>query len=211
MGLLLDKAVVGLLDVNAYLLVDEGTSRAVLVDPGGDLDRIAAMIQRHDARLDAIVATHGHVDHVAGVAEACRRFQVPFWIHAAEASVLDTVPVQARLFGFPQAARPEVTRWLDDGDRIAVGDRQGRVIATPGHTPGGICLFFEDDGQLLTGDTLFAGSVGRTDLPGGDTETLLRSIREKIYSLPAGITFHPGHGPGGALDRERLTNPFVRS
>lgn len=210
MGLLIDKTVVGLLDVNAYLLMDGETSRAVLVDPGGDLDRIEAMVQRHGASLEAIIATHGHVDHVAGVAEACRRFQIPFWIHAAEAPVLDSVPVQARLFGFPPAGRPEVARWLGDGDRIAIGSSEGRVISTPGHTPGGISLFFETDGLILTGDTLFAGSVGRTDLPGGDTQTLLRSIREKIYALPAGITFYPGHGPSGSLERERLTNPFVR-
>ncbi len=210
MGLLLDRTVVGLLDVNAYLLVDEATARGLLVDPGGDPEQIAAMVERRGAKVDAIVATHGHVDHVAGVADLCRRFQVPFWIHAAEAPVLETVPIQARLFGFPPTAKPDVARWLEEGTPIAVGDSVGRVIWTPGHTPGGISLFFERDGMLLTGDTLFVGSVGRTDLPGGDGEVLARSIREKLYALPPGLTFHPGHGPSGALDRERQTNPFVR-
>lgn len=211
MGLLLDKAVVGLLDVNAYLLFDEETACALLVDPGGDLDRIEAMIQRRGAQIEAIVATHGHVDHVGSVPDACRRFQAPFWIHAAEAEVLAAVPLQARLFGFPSIATPEVARWLVDGDTIEIGKSQCRVLATPGHTPGGICLFSEKEALLLTGDTLFLGSVGRTDLPGGDTETLVRSIREKLYTLPSGITFHPGHGSCGSLDRERLNNPFVRS
>ena len=211
MGLMLDKAVVGLLDVNAYLLVDEASARGVLVDPGGDIERVAAMVERHGVTLEAVIATHGHVDHVAAVAEACRRFQAPLWIHEAEAPVLDTVPVQARLFGFPAARSPEVNRWLQDGDVIEVGSLKGRVLATPGHTPGGICLYFAAASLLLTGDTLFVGSVGRTDLPGGDTEALRCSIRDKLYALPEGVTFYPGHGPRGALDRERLTNPFVRS
>ncbi|MDR0966295.1 MAG: MBL fold metallo-hydrolase [Myxococcales bacterium] len=211
MGLLLDKEIVGLLDVNAYLLFDDETARAVLVDPGGDLDRIEAMVHRRGAQVEAVVATHGHVDHVGGVAEACRRFQAPFWIHAMEASVLDSIPLQARLFGFPGAQKPEAQRWLNDGETFAIGHSQVCVIATPGHTPGGICLYAEAARLLLTGDTLFVGDVGRSDLPGGDGAQLARSIREKLYTLPAGISFYPGHGPSGSLDRERSTNPFVRS
>jgi hydroxyacylglutathione hydrolase len=194
---------------NTYVVGDPESRQALLVDPGGRVDALADILARHQLEPVAIVATHGHIDHVSGVAEAKARFQVPFWLHEADRFWLEGLDMQAMLFGFPRGVTPQVERWLEDGDPIALGAQSGRVIHTPGHSPGGICLFFADAGILFTGDTLFANSVGRTDLPGGSSPDLAASIRARLYPLGDDVTFYPGHGPSGRLGHERTGNPFI--
>jgi glyoxylase-like metal-dependent hydrolase (beta-lactamase superfamily II) len=209
MSLKIESVEVGPFAVNAYVLYDEAAGAALLVDPGDEIEAIASLIEPKGLKVEAIVNTHAHVDHLVAVAEAKRRFEAPFWLHAADAEWLKALPQQAMMFGFPNPEVPTVDRWLQDGDPLRVGGSVGRVIHTPGHTPGGCCLYFPDDALLLTGDTLFSGSVGRTDLPGGSFEQLASSIRERLYVLGDEVSFVPGHGPHGRLGHERRGNPFV--
>ncbi|HQR29365.1 MAG TPA: MBL fold metallo-hydrolase [Anaeromyxobacteraceae bacterium] len=201
------QAVVGPFAENTWLLADTVSGEAVVVDPGGDADRVLALAG--SGRVTGVVATHGHVDHVFGAAEICERTGAPFRIHAADEPFLKALPGQAAGLGFGAARAPAVAAWLVDGDEVRVGRHVGRVVHTPGHSPGGVCLHFPDDGVLLTGDTLFAGSVGRTDLPGGDVRSLLRSIRDRLFPLGDDVRFFPGHGPSGTLGEERRTNPYA--
>jgi hydroxyacylglutathione hydrolase len=201
------QVVVGPFAENTWILADTESGDSVVVDPGGDVDRVLALAG--GGRVTGVLATHGHVDHVFGAAEACARTGAPFRIHAADEPFLRALPGQAAGLGFGTTRAPAVAAWLADGDEIRVGRHVGRVIHTPGHSPGGVCLHFPEDGVLLTGDTLFAGSVGRTDLPGGDVRALLRSIRERLFPLGDEVRFFPGHGPGGTLGEERRENPYA--
>ncbi len=194
---------------NTYVVAEPKSRQALLVDPGGRVDALADILARQQLEPVAIVATHGHIDHVSGVAEAKARFQVPFWLHEADRFWLEGLDMQAMLFGFPRGVIPQVERWLEDGDPVALGAQSGRVIHTPGHSPGGICIFFPEAKALFTGDTLFANSVGRTDLPGGSPPDLATSIRARLYPLGDDVTFYPGHGPSGRLGHERIGNPFI--
>lgn len=207
--LVVRHAVVGPFAENSYLVACDRTGEAILVDPGGELPRVRALAEPEGFRVKAIVCTHGHIDHVCGVAEAKAALGVPFHLHPLDQGWLEALPRQAEMFGFEAAEVPEVDAPLEDGGTLRVGDHEARVIHTPGHTRGGACLFFAEARTLLTGDTLFVGSVGRTDLPGGDWEALRASIVEKLLPLGDDVRFHPGHGPDGLLGEERRTNPFV--
>jgi len=208
--LVVRQAVVGPFAENTYLVGCSRSREAVLVDPGGELDRALPLADRGGFRIGRILLTHGHVDHVAGAAEARRRLGVPVLMHPADRPWLATVPQQAEMYGFEERVDvPEVDAWLADGEELPLGDCRVRVIHTPGHTPGSCSLLFAEPRTLLTGDTLFAGSVGRTDLPGGDFEALRHSIVERLFPLGDEVAFHPGHGPGGTLGAERVSNPFV--
>ena len=211
MSLIIDRVTIGPLQVNTYLIMDGETGSAWLVDVGGDDECIAEMVRRHGAKVCAVAATHGHIDHVAGAARACETYRVPFYIHEKDAPLVSAIDIQAGVFGFPKTKAPAQVSYWSDGQKISIGASSGVVIPTPGHTPGGVCLFFKSDELLLTGDTLFSGSVGRTDLPGGDSRALLESIKNNVYSLQGNLFFYPGHGPRGRLDHERKFNPFVRS
>ena len=210
MALIIDRAVMGPFQVNTYLLMDTETRDAWIVDAGGDAAAVDAMVRRHGARVSAVAATHGHIDHVAGASPACEAYGVPFVMHAGDKSLVSSLRLQASMFGYPDTPVPKMDRFWNDWEPIEIGSCHGVVVPTPGHTPGGVCLWFERDGILLTGDTLFAGSVGRTDLPGGDGAQLLQSIRDRLYPLPGNPVFYPGHGGIGRLEHERRTNPFVR-
>ena len=202
------QAVVGPFSENTWLVADPATGDALVIDPGGETARVLGLAQP-DFRIGGVLATHGHVDHVVGAEELCRRTGAPFRIHASDEPFLRALPGQAAGLGFGVARSPPVTSFLSDGDSIRVGTQEGRVIHTPGHSPGGVCLFFPADGALFCGDTLFAGSVGRTDLPGGNAPELLRSIRERLFPLGDDVRFFPGHGPGGTLGEERRQNPYA--
>jgi glyoxylase-like metal-dependent hydrolase (beta-lactamase superfamily II) len=204
MGLIVKGQVWPPFGENSWLVADEESGEALLIDPGGPPPPLAK-----GQRILAIVATHGHIDHVAFAEQARRDLGAPFWGHAGDRGYFATLAAQANMFGFPPVESPTVDRWLEDGDEIRLGKALGRVIHTPGHTAGGLCLFFPEEKVLFTGDTLFAGSIGRTDLPGGDSEVLLRSIRERLLGLGDAVEFYPGHGPGGSLGEERRHNPFV--
>ncbi len=202
------QAVVGPFAENTWVLGDSESGDAVVVDPGGEADRVLALLDP-GWRVVRIVATHGHVDHIFGADELAARTGAPFLIHSGDEPFVRALPGQAAGLGFGAARSPKVSSFLADGDEIRVGRHVGRVVHTPGHTPGGVCVHFPAEKVLLTGDTLFVGSVGRTDLPGSNGELLLRSIRERVLPLGDDVRFFPGHGPGGTLGDERRGNPFV--
>ena len=206
--LVVRHAVVGPFAANAYLAACSRTGETVLVDPGGDVPRVLAL-REPSWRVVRIFFTHGHIDHVAGAAEAREQTGAPLQIHAGDEGWLAALPKQAEMFGFDVAEPPQVDHRHVDGETFRVGELEARVIHTPGHSPGSSCLFFPEARILFSGDTLFSGSVGRTDLPGGDVEALFRSIKEKLFSLGDAVQFHPGHGPAGILGDERRANPFV--
>jgi glyoxylase-like metal-dependent hydrolase (beta-lactamase superfamily II) len=207
--LVVRNAVVGPFAANAYLAACSRTGEAVLVDPGGETARVLGLREPGGYVVRRIFCTHGHIDHVAGAAEAKAETAAPLSIHAADEGWLASLPNQAEMFGFEPAEPPEVDHRHADGERFTVGECTATVIHTPGHSPGSCCLLFPEARVLFTGDTLFAGSVGRTDLPGGDFDALQRSIRERLFTLGDEVRFYPGHGPGGVLGDERRSNPFV--
>lgn len=207
--LVVRQAVVGPYAENTWLVADGDSGEAAVIDPGGDLSRVTGMIVPGDLRITRILATHGHVDHIAGAQELAEGTGAPFHIHAGDEPFVRGLPAQAAGLGFGAVRAPAVASHLVDGQVIHVGKHRAQVIHTPGHSPGSVSLWFPDDGVLFTGDTLFHGSVGRTDLPGGDTGSLVRSIRERIFPLGDEVRFLPGHGPGGTIGEERRKNPFV--
>ncbi len=209
MSLAVRWVVTGPFQENSYLLVCTSTREAILVDPGDEPERIAALVEREQARPVALYATHAHLDHVGALAELQDHYRVPTFVPAGDFEWLEALPLQAQMFRLPAPRRPRVDGPLVEGQRILFGELAGVALATPGHTEGGTSLWFEKEGVLVTGDTLFAGSVGRTDLPGGDFPTLVRSIRERLFALPDETTFYSGHGEPGRLGDEKRSNPFV--
>ncbi len=202
-------AVVGPFAANAYVAACRSTGEAVLVDPGGEIPRVLGLREPGGWKIVRIFCTHGHVDHVAGGAEARAVTGAPLQIHAADEGCLAALPRQAEIFGFDPVEPPAVDARHADGETFRLGALEARVIHTPGHSPGSSCLFFPEARILFTGDTLFSGSVGRTDLPGGDFDAILSSIEKKLFGLGDDVRFYPGHGPGGTLGDERRSNPFV--
>ena len=205
--MLIDVRVVGPFEENAYLLACARTREAVLIDPGDEAQEILEMVRAHGAHVLAILNTHGHLDHVCAAAELRSALAAPFRLHAADRFLLDALPAQAEMFGLILAEAPEVDQPLEDGETIAVGDLRVRVMHTPGHSPGGVSFLAGD--ALFSGDTLFFGSIGRTDLPGGDDRVLISSIRNRLLPLGDDVRVFPGHGPETTLGSERLHNPFL--
>lgn len=183
--------------------------RCAVVDPGAESDRIFATIERLGLRPEKILLTHGHVDHIAHCAHVAERYGIGLLVHRADLPYLET-PQWPELEAFLGARPcPPPEGFVDDGETIAVAGLELAVIHTPGHTPGGVCYVHEPTRTILVGDTLFAGSVGRVDLPGGDGATLDRSIRQRLFTLDGDFTLLPGHGPETTLAAERRDNPFV--
>jgi glyoxylase-like metal-dependent hydrolase (beta-lactamase superfamily II) len=207
--LVVRNAVVGPFAANAYLAACSRTGEAVLVDPGGETARVLGLREPGGWRVARIFCTHGHIDHVFGAAEAKAATGAPLSLHADDEGWLASLPRQAEMFGFDPVEPPPLDERHADGTTFTVGECRAAVIHTPGHTPGSSCLWFADERILFTGDTLFAGSVGRTDLPGGDYDALFRSIKEKLFGLGDDVRFYPGHGPSGSVGDERRSNPFV--
>jgi hydroxyacylglutathione hydrolase len=196
---------------NCSVLVCERTRKAAVVDPGGNLERIRAVLARADARLEKILQTHAHIDHAGATAELAREAGVPIeGPHKGDSFWIDGLPEQGRMFGFPAAEAFIPTRWLEQGDRVTVGECELEVLHCPGHTPGHVVFFSREQRFAIVGDVLFAGSIGRSDLPGGNHDQLVQSIRGRLWPLGDEVTFLPGHGPRSTFGRERQTNPFVR-
>jgi len=205
----LRHVVVGPFVQNAYLAWCPRAKEGVIVDAGWEPGRILAMAAEEEVRVVAVVATHGHIDHVWGAAEVCRAAKAPFRMHRADLYWLEALDRQAAMFGLePPPGTPSLDGEIGDGEVIRFGGCALTAIHTPGHTPGSVCLH-DGAGNLLTGDTLFQGSIGRTDFPGGDFGAIVRSIRERLFALPPATEVHPGHGPGTTLAEERRANPFV--
>jgi glyoxylase-like metal-dependent hydrolase (beta-lactamase superfamily II) len=202
-------AVVGPLAANCYLVGSSQTQDAIVIDPGGEQRRVLEMRDPGGFRVTRIFCTHGHIDHVAGGAEMQAETRAPLQLHPDDATWLERVPAQAAMFGFDDVRAPTVDHWHADGETFGIGGYEARVIHTPGHTRGSCSLYVPEAKALFTGDTLFCGSVGRTDLPGGDFGALERSIKERLFVLGDEVRFYPGHGPIGLLGEERKSNPFV--
>lgn len=207
--LVVRSVVVGPFAENTYLAACQKTGEAILIDPGGEAVRVLALREPEGFAITRIFATHGHVDHVAAANAVRAATGAPFSIHEADLLWLANLTKQADMFGLERTTPPEVDILHGEGDVVRVGEHEGRVLHTPGHTRGGTCLYFERDGLVFTGDTLFVQSVGRTDLPGGDFEALRTSIVDKLFTLGDDVRFLPGHGPEGRIGEERVANPFV--
>ena len=186
------------------------TKEAAVVDPGGDVERIRGALNELGVTPVAIWLTHGHIDHAGGATELAGVLNLPIiGPHEADKFLLDALPQQGLMFEMRGVLAVTPTRWLAEGDTVSVGDITFSVLHVPGHTPGHVTLFQKDLRFLLAGDTVFAGSVGRTDLPGGDHATLIRSIHDKLLPLGDDVGFICGHGPGSNFGHERATNPFL--
>jgi glyoxylase-like metal-dependent hydrolase (beta-lactamase superfamily II) len=195
---------------NCSILICEETSKAAIVDPGGDLPRILQALSNANVTPEKILLTHGHIDHCAGAPALSKELNIPIeGPHEAERFWLEQLPMQSQRFGFPQAESFEPNRWLVDGDQVTVGNVHLDVKHCPGHTPGHVVFYSANDGLAVVGDVLFAGSIGRTDFPRGNHADLIRAIKEKLFPLGDDIVFVPGHGPTSTFGQERKTNPYV--
>jgi len=200
--------VVGPLACNCYVVGEEATRRAVVIDPGGDADELAGEIVSQELTITAIVATHAHFDHIIAAEQLRALTGAPFMLHDDDGPLLDWMQESGRLFlDVDLPPPPEVDTSAQEGDRITAGNVELEVVHTPGHSPGSISLVAPDG--VFSGDTLFAGSIGRTDLPGGDAEALLDAVRSKLLTLDESLMVYPGHGPTTTLGSERASNPFV--
>ncbi|TCT13161.1 glyoxylase-like metal-dependent hydrolase (beta-lactamase superfamily II) [Tepidamorphus gemmatus] len=195
---------------NCTLLFDEASRRGVVVDPGGDLDRIDEAIAKLGLTIEGILLTHGHIDHAAGADELRERLGVTITgPHRADRMLLANLSAQGAMYGIIGARDVEPDRWLEEGDTVTVAGRTLEVLHCPGHSPGSVVYFDRAARFALVGDVLFRGSVGRTDLPGGSFEQLSEAIHRKLFPLGDDVVFLCGHGPGGTLGEERRSNPFV--
>jgi len=202
---------VGPLQCNCSILGDETSLEAIVVDPGDDIPTILSVLDKHNLTVKQIVITHSHIDHIAGAQRLKRLTGAPILYNQNDLPLVKMMDVQAGWLGIPtpEVLPPDDT--LDDGKRIAIIGLTGSILHTPGHTQGSVCLYLPDQTLLLAGDTLFAGSVGRTDLPGGDTTQLIASIHDRLLTLPDDVTVIPGHGPRTSIGAERDSNPFLQS
>lgn len=204
----METLVVGPLQVNCYLFWDEDSKEALVVDPGEDASAIKAAVAASGAEVKAILNTHGHFDHVGANAALKEAWDVPIWLHEADVPLLHQAREHAAGFGLEVMPSPDPDSYLYAGQRIALGQQEIEVRHTPGHSPGGVV--FVGPGWVVTGDTLFAGSIGRTDLPGGSGDELLASVRRELLTLPGETQVLPGHGPASSIQREKRLNPFFK-
>jgi len=204
--MLIETLVVGPLQVNCYVVGCEATGEAIVIDPGDQARWVAEVAKRHGLTVKRIVNTHAHFDHLGGVRQLKELTGAPFALHEDELPLVESFTRQALFFGFRVGDPPEVDEFLAEGDEVKFGEVSLKVLHTPGHSPGGISLV--GDGVVFVGDELFMGSIGRTDLPGGDYETLISTVREKLFTLDDDTVVYPGHGPATTIGRERRYNPF---
>jgi glyoxylase-like metal-dependent hydrolase (beta-lactamase superfamily II) len=195
---------------NCSLVWCPRTLEGAVIDPGGDLETVLAAAKKHDVKLTKILLTHAHIDHAGGTAKLARALNLPIiGPHPGDQFWIDGIAEQGRMFGFGHCESFVPDQWLDQGDKVKVGDVEFDVQHCPGHTPGHVTFHCAADKIAFVGDVLFAGSIGRTDFPGGDYDTLVRSVRERLFTLGDDVRFVPGHGPMSTFGAERRSNPFV--
>jgi glyoxylase-like metal-dependent hydrolase (beta-lactamase superfamily II) len=195
---------------NCSIVWDSDSQRAAIIDPGGDLDRLLAEVKRLGVTLEQIWLTHAHIDHAGGTAELAQRLGLPIiGPHRADQFWIAALAQQGAMFGLPAARGFEPTRWLQDGDTVELAGHVLNVRHCPGHTPGHVVFHAPDIKRAFVGDVLFAGSIGRTDLPQGDHATLIASITQRLWPMGDDTVFIPGHGPESSFGQERRSNPFV--
>jgi hydroxyacylglutathione hydrolase len=212
--MILESAAVGPFFKNGYVVGCERTRKAVFIDPGDEVEQLLDFIRKEQLDVTHILLTHAHVDHVSGVAEAKRALGAPIYLHNDDLFLYQNAVRTGMMFGLTVEEPPPVDVFYEGETSVTFGDYEIRVVHTPGHCPGGVCLALRQTGDagaphLFVGDTLFAGSIGRTDLPGGDYDTLLTSITEVLFKFPDDSIVYSGHGPETTIGRERATNPFV--
>ena len=212
--MIVETAAAGAFMKNGYVLGCERTKGAVYIDPGDEVEQLLGFIAERGLQVSHILLTHAHVDHVSGVAEAKRRLQAPIYLHPADQELYDNAARQGAMFGIQVEQPPPVDQYYDAHAPITFGDYLVEVHHTPGHAPGGVCLAVTKQGEtgapaLFAGDNLFAGSIGRTDLPNGDYEVLMKAITEVLFAFPDESIVYSGHGPETTIGRERRSNPFV--
>lgn len=202
---------VGLLQCNCSVLGDEQTREAIVVDPGDEVERIQAVLRQYGLTVKAIVITHGHIDHISGAQKLKTLTGAPVFMNSSDQELVDALDKYAAWLGVPTPEAVEVDTATKDGDTLQLNTRDLHIIHTPGHTQGSLCLYVPAEHKLLAGDTLFKGSVGRTDLPGGNTKQLLSSIKTKLLVLPEDTLVTPGHGESTSIGEEKDRNPFLQN
>ncbi len=201
---------VGPLQCNCSIVGDEVSHEAMVIDPGGNVSRILAIVAQHGLKVKQIVVTHAHVDHIAGAMELKAATGAPILLNENDTALLAMLPVQAQWTGIKDPGKVEIDLSPANGDTVTAGSLSAEVLLTPGHTEGSLCLYFAEQKKLLAGDTLFAGSIGRTDLPGGNYKKILHSLHTKVLDLPDDVIVIPGHGPLTTIGEEREENPFLQ-
>jgi hydroxyacylglutathione hydrolase len=208
--MILEMLTVSPFQENCYIIGDEASGVGAVVDPGDEAARIAMAVEQTGLEIGSIIVTHAHIDHVGAVAALVDEYACPVLMHAEAEPMLEQLPTQAMMMGLRFGKVPTVDRHIGEGETLEVGDLRLRPLYTPGHAPGHLAFYSEDEDLVLSGDALFAGSVGRVDLPGGSMEVLMRSIEERLMTLPNETIVYPGHGPQTEIGSERATNPFLQ-
>jgi len=200
---------VGPLQCNCSIIGDENTREAMVIDPGDEIEDVVALLQRHGLTVKQIVITHAHIDHIGGAAKLRKLTGAPVLLNQNDYALLKMLDVQAAWVGMAVPEQVQIDQPLANGDKLQTGNLEATVMHTPGHTEGSVCLYFAAEHKLIAGDTLFAGSIGRTDLPGGSLKKIMSSLHERVLTLPDETVVIPGHGPLTSIGAERETNPFL--
>jgi hydroxyacylglutathione hydrolase len=200
---------VGPLQCNCSVIGDETTREAIVIDPGDEIEDILGLIRKHNLQVKQIVITHAHIDHVGGAMKLRAATGAPILLNQNDYALLKMLDAQAAWIGVAAPGKVEIDQSIGQADTVKAGSLTATVLHTPGHTEGSICLYFPMEQKLIAGDTLFAGSIGRTDLPGGSFEKIIRSLHEKVLALPDETVVVPGHGPLTTIGDERESNPFL--
>ena len=206
--MIIKNIVVGPLEVNCYILGCEDTKEAAIIDPGDNADEIISNIEKEGLNPKFIINTHAHFDHIGGVKVIQDHFKIDFILHEGDLFLVENASEQATAFGLKPISKPVVNKNATNGEKVNLGNKSITVIHTPGHSPGGVCYY--SDNNVFVGDTLFAGSIGRTDLPGGSYDTLINSIKENLFPLGDSTIVYPGHGPSTTIRNEKEHNPFLK-
>lgn len=200
---------VGPLQCNCSVIGDEGTREAMVIDPGADINDVLALVSKHGLSVKQIVITHAHIDHVGGAMKLRQITGAPILLNQNDYALLKMLDVQAAWVGMASPGKVEIDQELGEGEKLRAGSLEANVLHTPGHTEGSVCLYFPAQQKLIAGDTLFAGSIGRTDLPGGSLEKIMSSLHQRVLALPDETIVVPGHGPLTTIGEERERNPFL--